>query len=215
MKYINSKNNYYDKKYYYNAYVNPWTHKSGLNRLYSLYTAFFCLKIPAQLSTKSKVLDVGCGVGNLVWALRKFGVKSHGVEPSTAAKQFCVEPKYCRYGDYKKLPFRNNEFDLVYTSEVLEHINEKQIDFFLKECLRVSKGLLINMICVKERGAFAYEEISHINVKSEDWWKNKFKSLKLKVKVGNSFYFFPKINEIFKGKFKSLKRGYFLLSNEK
>ena len=128
------ENSPYNENYYKQYYISPLVSRLRLNNIYLLYLAFFCLKIPAKLSKNSKVLDVGCGVGSMVWALRKLGVKSYGIELSVAAKKFSQAPKFCTYKKYKKLPFKDHTFDLVYTREVLEHVESSQVDFFIKEC---------------------------------------------------------------------------------
>lgn len=203
------KINPYNENYYKQYYIAPLTNRIKLNNIYLLYLALFCLKIPAKLTKKSKTLDVGCGVGSLVWALRRLGIKSFGIEPSIAAKKFSKAPKFCMYKKYKKLPFKDNTFDLVYTRDVLEHVESSQVESFIKECLRVSKGTLINMICVKEKGELAYRDKTHMTVEPEAWWKKKFNKFGLKVTVGNKFYFFPILSEILKGRFDLMKKGYF------
>ena len=49
---------------------------------------------------------------------------------------FYKDKKFIRITD-KKLPFRDNEFDFVITSHVIEHVNDFQ--FFIKEIERISK----------------------------------------------------------------------------
>ncbi|MFX1256853.1 MAG: methyltransferase domain-containing protein [Promethearchaeota archaeon] len=39
----------------------------------------------------------------------------------------------------KKLPFRNNTFDLIYSNHVIEHIYQKQFRYFLRESCRILK----------------------------------------------------------------------------
>ena len=205
------KNNFYDNSYYKNNYVSPLHMRFRLANLYYLWLAFFCFILPAKLKKGDKTLDVGCGIGNLVWALRKFKIDAYGIEPSVAAKKFSVAPKYCIYTSYNSLPYKNKSFDLVYTNEVLEHIEEKELDKNLKEMLRVSKnGNIINIIGVEERGLMITEEPSHVTVHNEDWWEKKFTNFKFITRKGNLFYIFP---HIIPGKTNilSLKKGYFFL----
>ncbi len=203
------KNFPYDKSYYKNNYVSPIHVKLKIAYIYYLWLAFFCIILSSKIKRGSRVLDVGCGIGNLVWALRKLGMDAYGIEPSIAAKNMSVSPRFCLYKNYRKLPFQDNNFDLIYTNEVLEHISEKELNFHIKDLLRVSTGKIINMIGVEERGPMVTEEPTHLIIRNEEWWEKRFKNLGFTVKKGNIFYFFPyfprKIN------IRGIKKGYFLL----
>lgn len=207
----------YSADYYKNLYIKPLTMKLGLSKLYYFWTAYFCLIKKAGLSKKSKVLDVGCGIGNLVSTLRKLKIKAYGIEPSISAKKYSVAPKFCLYGQYKKLPYPDNYFDLIFTNEVLEHIPENKIAMFIKELHRVSRGTMIHMICVRERGKIIFSDKTHLTLKNEKWWVNKFKMLGLDVSVGNIFYFFPNLFKIFTKELNlfSIGKGYFYHSKIK
>lgn len=203
---------FYEESYYEKNYVSPVHARFKIANIYYLWLALFCIILPARLKKGSKVLDVGCGVGNLVKALRLFGIDACGIEPSVSAKKFSVASKYCTYTRYKKLPFKSNSFDLVFTNEVLEHIAEKELSVNIKEMLRVSKGKIINMVGVEERGPMIINEPSHLSIHNEKWWTAKFKELGFTVRPGNLFYFFPfflpsQVN------ITGIKKGYFFLTH--
>ena len=40
----------------------------------------------------------------------------------------------------KKLPFKSNSLDLIYSSHLVEHIHYKQTVYFINECFRVLKN---------------------------------------------------------------------------
>lgn len=205
------KKTLYNESYYKKNYIDPLYVKLKIANIYYLWLAFFCIVIPARLKRKSKVLDVGCGIGNLVWALRCIGIDAFGIEQSIAAKKNCRIPNYCTYTPYKSLPFKKNSFDLIYTNEVLEHINEKELNNIIVDMNKVNKGKIIHMIGVKERGKMVIEDPTHLTVKNEKWWEKKFNKLGFSVKRGNLFYFFPHIfsSKINKTK---VKKGYFFLT---
>lgn len=48
----------------------------------------------------------------------------------------------------RKLPFSDEEIDLVYTSHVIEHLPKEDFKFFLGECLRILKKGGINLIAI-------------------------------------------------------------------
>ncbi|HLC94539.1 MAG TPA: class I SAM-dependent methyltransferase [Patescibacteria group bacterium] len=204
----------YNDNYYQKMYINPILMKLRIAKIYYLWTAFFCLIRSSGVKKDEKVLDFGCGIGNLVWALRKLGFDAMGVDSSKSAKKYCRVPEHCCYIQTDKLPYKDSTFGLVYSNEVLEHIPRSRLDSYIKELYRVSKGAMIHMICVKERGEIVKQDKTHEIIESEKWWENKFKSLSFKVKKGNLFYFFP---NIFSGKLKlsGIKSGYFYIYKRK
>lgn len=86
---------------------------------------------------KIKILDLGCGTGANMKALGKFG-EVWGVDVAVEAIGFCKKKGLTRVklASTKKLPFKNEEFDLVTMFDVLEHVEEKET---LKEVSRILK----------------------------------------------------------------------------
>ena len=84
-----------------------------------------------------RVLDVGCGVGQVVGRLTEEGYEAHGVdvsEPNIArARKFCPR---CQLYDGKRLPFPDKHFATVGALNVLEHVDEPEA--FLAELVRVA-----------------------------------------------------------------------------
>lgn len=83
------------------------------------------------------VLDVGCGVGQVVSELTKAGQLAYGVdvsEPNIArAQKVCP---LCRFYDGKQLPFTDGFFATVGALNVLEHVDEPEQ--FIQELARVT-----------------------------------------------------------------------------
>lgn len=87
-----------------------------------------------------KALDAGCGDGKLAQIMgEKLGVSFYGVDISKKgielAKKIGVKAKVADLS--LKIPFKDNFFDLVISTEVLEHVNDP--DIFLREIYRVLK----------------------------------------------------------------------------
>ncbi len=84
----------------------------------------------------ARVLDVGCGVGQVVRRLRDAGFAAAGVEvsePNVAkAREFGLD---CRMYDGRQLPFPDRHFAAVGALNVLEHVEEPEA--FLAELVRV------------------------------------------------------------------------------
>lgn len=124
-----------------------------------------------------KVLDLGCNKGFLVKAFREMEADSYGCDISHEA--LSSSPTEIR--DYlklldittDKLPFDNEEFDLITMLDVVEHLSS--FDLTLSELNRVlrTRGLiyistpspLTNMYC---------DDPTHINVHSKSFWINLF-----------------------------------------
>jgi SAM-dependent methyltransferase len=72
------------------------------------------------------VLDVGCGSGALVRALRERGLEAHGIEldrPEIATSlRDDVKPWITLYDGSRRMPFADGQFASVVCTEVLEHI---------------------------------------------------------------------------------------------
>jgi len=86
----------------------------------------------------ARVLDVGCGVGQVVARLTDAGFEAHGVDVSEPnierAKKFCPR---CQFYDGRKLPFSDAHFASVGALNVLEHVDEPEA--FIKELVRVTR----------------------------------------------------------------------------
>ena len=86
----------------------------------------------------ARVLDVGCGVGQVVARLTAAGLEAHGVdvaEPNIAkARQFSDR---CRLYDGRQLPYPDNYFAAVGALNVLEHVEAPED--FIREVVRVTE----------------------------------------------------------------------------
>lgn len=91
-----------------------------------------------------KVLDIACGDGLLMRALKKNGALVSGVDISEEGVKKCREKGLdVSVVDIaaEKLPFPNRTFDVVIMLDVLEHFYSPE--FLLREAIRVSKKDII------------------------------------------------------------------------
>jgi SAM-dependent methyltransferase len=86
----------------------------------------------------ARVLDVGCGAGQVVGRLTEAGYEAHGVDVSEPnlekARQFSAR---CQFYDGKHLPFPDGHFAAVGALNVLEHVEEPEQ--FIPEVVRVAE----------------------------------------------------------------------------
>src|SRR4030066_2119500 len=115
---------------------------------YRAYPESLIKKIIAlgRISRGKKVLDLGCGTGNIASQLQK-AIKADviGVDASFAmlkvAKGKSVEV-ICADMDNQQLPFRDGSFDTIMVAYVIHQI--KNLEFLLSECYRVLRdGVLV------------------------------------------------------------------------
>jgi SAM-dependent methyltransferase len=89
-------------------------------------------------------LDLGCGVGTNLQVLREFSNKVVGIDYSQKALVYSKDKGYSKTikMSAEHLKFKENTFDLILCSDVIEHIDDKKA---LDEIYRVlrPKGILI------------------------------------------------------------------------
>ena len=77
-----------------------------------------------MLPESAGVLNIGCGMGSDVVALREAGFDAYGLDPSRLA--FDVLPdgaeKFLRVGAAEDLPFGEDKFDFACSLDVMEHV---------------------------------------------------------------------------------------------
>jgi SAM-dependent methyltransferase len=110
-----------------------------------------------------RALDFGCGVGRLTQALAAHVESATGVDiaPSMIelARQYNVHGDRCRYlvNDSADLSgFEDGWFDIIYTGRVLQHIESRYIENYIREMVRVlAPGGLLSFDIPSEHGLFA------------------------------------------------------------
>ena len=149
------------------------------------------------------ILDVGCGEGFSLVNLRrnKIGKIYEGVDYSHDAIRLGKKlyPKLnIKLGNIYELPYKNNAFDLIICTEVLEHLEKPHKA--LSEIKRVAKKniilsvpnepffILANLLRGKHLGTFGNHP-EHIN----HWTPQGFKTFlkKNKLKISSTKYPFP------------------------
>lgn len=96
-----------------------------------------------DLDRDIKILEVGCNVGSILQGLKNMGFKNlYGIELQPYAVE--LSKKYCEniniiQGSAFDVPFKDEYFDMVYTSGVLIHISPDDIKLALREIYRCSK----------------------------------------------------------------------------
>ena len=125
---MSHQENYYRNNKDYANFLEDWN-----DEFYAKYSEALCPTQPG-----SKILDVGCGVGQVVRRLMESGHEAHGVEVSepniTKAKKIS---ELCQLYDGVRLPINDDTFDSAGSLNVLEHV--EQPEAFITELVRIVK----------------------------------------------------------------------------
>jgi len=174
---------FYDREYY--------TGKKGEHRFSYAESSFgkayhTCLNFFRALIIKiflnpKNCLDVGCGTGEFVSALRKLGIEAYGVEISKAALEIAdkkIKP-YLKEGDITNIPYPDNSFDLVLTFDVMEHLERTKIKKAIEETIRVTRKFVYHKIYTRENiwvTVSHKQDFSHVSVFTRKYWQHLFSS---------------------------------------
>ncbi|MGE4357517.1 MAG: methyltransferase domain-containing protein [Candidatus Omnitrophota bacterium] len=135
----------------------------------ALPLVYLMMRYPKYFS----MLELGCGDGTTTKILRESGYIVAGADITLAGikgdKEGFIEAPIW------KLPFRANEFDITFSTDVLEHIPPEKVDDAIREIYRVTRKKTFHSIATFDHRV---EECHfHLSVYPIDWWRNKFYSL--------------------------------------
>jgi SAM-dependent methyltransferase len=134
-------------------------------------TSFQAEKAVAAYPDAVATLDFGCGNGFAVRQMRQAGHSWHGLEYSRAAFEQHLHEPYFHLGDTRQ--FRDRQFDLVYSTEVMEHIPEEQIDGVVADLCRITAKYIFMTISLRPS---SQNNRFHCTLKPRAWWEPKFTS---------------------------------------
>ena len=189
----------------YNALYATGYHSSvNTSRAHEVINYFSNASNPAIHGVHS-VLDVGCSHGYAVSKLWELNYTASGVDISSIAVEKarvargqpdgkCVDPCFA-VGPATAIPHSNSSFDAIMSTDVLEHVEKKDVRAAIIEFSRVARKLLILKIATRSDAVSAGQvkgvEALHKNgtvtgtlpgnlhptVRSPTWWRALFKEL--------------------------------------
>jgi len=149
--------------------------------------------VPKNLKNK-RLLDIGCGPGIHLKKYIQRGAKSTGIDISNKmiflAKEYCPKGKFY-VGNANKLKFKNNYFDIVTSSLMLDHI--KNLDKIIKEVNRVLKKGGLFIFSVPHPITYMFRKIEKNNVTLTNSYFNKSVLYFDIARSGEKFVDYPRI----------------------
>jgi len=116
-----------------------------------------------------KVLDVGCGYGHLVRALNVNGCDAWGVDVSHVAVEAANASTPGRFlvGSMLALPYEDDAFDAVISTDCLEHLAEVDVIAALAELHRVAReSVYLRIALAPDR-----DHRWHLTIRPREWWE--------------------------------------------
>lgn len=129
---------------------------------------------------KGKCLDLGCGIGQYSKELMSYGyeVTSSDISDIALKKVKEFNSNVIKLDMKEKLPFSDNEFDLVFANLSIHYFSDKDTKKLMLEIKRILKkdGLFIGSV----NGLEGYEKIKETAIEIEKhYWFNKNKYIRL------------------------------------
>ncbi len=160
------------------AYCNGYLAKIGESIWKEIFRSF-------RFDNVNSVLDIGCGIGAGVAMCRNAGLDAYGTDIADAVVKYWKQAnidKFCHVCPADRLPFSDNEFDVVVCTEMLEHVPEEGILDTLKEIYRVGKSDFILTIGIQRaKCPFPHNgQEPHITVKEPEWWTERLHKAEFK-----------------------------------
>ena len=114
-------------------------------------------------------LDFGCGNGYAVRKMRSEGHAWFGLEYSKTAYERYLSESFFFLGNTSQ--FGDAQFDLVYSTEVLEHIPEDRIDRVIGDLCRIARKYIFMTISLRPSSD---NNRYHCTLRPRDWWETRF-----------------------------------------
>lgn len=168
---LNFYYNVVETEYFDGQKLNPSDHRPAETQKFAEY-------INSNAAGK-KVLEIGCGLGFLLYRLKALGKECYGVEPSAFASGFAREKLSLNVetGLLDEYTYANQKFDTIVLSDVVEHVPGintlfKVIEKYLKPGGKVivftgdSKSKYAMICGVKWLYFYSWEHLSFFNKNS-------------------------------------------------
>ena len=129
-----------------------------------------CQNWSYRIQPETRILVVGGGAGYELVVFYKYGHECYGIDLHVPNVKAVKERS--AIASANAIPFKDKEFDLVFCTEMMEHVPVSVADDILNECKRVAKYFYFTIATVMDTGFN-----THINVQPGHFWIAKFAKL--------------------------------------
>jgi len=119
------------------------------------------------------VVDIGCGRGYSTKYFKSLGCDVLGIDGSTQAKELTIIPENFLLNDYTISDARIKNFDLAWSCEFLEHVEEKYQENYMKD-FQQCKYAAVTFAGPNQWGHH------HVNCNTQEYWIDIFKKYNFK-----------------------------------
>lgn len=168
--YLPSKSITWHERLKYNRYYNKYNHITRCGFDYAIKYVIDNVKFLT-------VLDVGCGSGFSLREFIRLGYDAKGTDISDWLIKNELKDLYKKGIVYcapaETLPFPDDSFDLVFCTDVLEHIPPKNVGNAISELIRVSKK---NIFCTISLNSSSKNNLLeyHATIQPREYWDSIF-----------------------------------------
>lgn len=134
------------------------------------------------------IIDLGCGIGAAIRYFRKKGYQCHGVDISEYACSQLKASYTVFHASLDDLSFlQPSSYDIVFCSDVLEHLKEEYLENTLKEMCRICKKTVFISVTMSPSSFLSFEnENLHRVVWDFKKWHDFFRKFSCSFAIKNS-----------------------------
>jgi len=136
-------------------------------------------KVLAYYPNTTNWFDGGAGTCGVMEGALKAGKQIHGIELSDVSQTTCKElykQGLVKQGPLNDIPYPSNSFDLVFSSEVLEHVPPPLAEKSVRELVRIAQRDVFTTISLRPSALDRPGKPPkvHLCVRPREWWESIF-----------------------------------------
>jgi SAM-dependent methyltransferase len=165
--------NQFDQDYFVGGGKSAYSNYMGCKGILDTYAGML-----ESIFKPTSVFDAGCAYGFVVDWFQGQGRESAGCDISDFAVS---HSPHCYVSTLDTIPEPDGKYELVTSTEVLEHIPEDQIKVVLQELARISSKYIVLLVAMFPEGTTHDPgDTTHVTFHPREWWVEQVENLGLK-----------------------------------